>query len=1276
MKKLVYILLLLPSLVIAQSTTENFVVKKNFKTKRTTVSGLSTIPSDSISKVISYFDGLGRAKQSVAVKTGGNKEDIITHFEYDALGRQTKNFLPFTAESNDGAFRIIDQVVDINQYYLDNYATDFANVALPDVNAYSEKSFENSPLNRVLEQAAPGKDWKLTNGHTIKFEYDTNTTTDAVKYHKVTTVSVDNTYTPTLTEGTIYGVGQLSKTSTKDENWTSTQTHLKDHTTEEFKNKSGQVILKRTYNDNAAHDTYYVYDNYGNLTYVLPPLMNASTTALDTVISKLNDLGYQYKYDHRNRLVEKKIPGKGREYIVYDKLDRPVLTQDAIQFNKSAKEWLFTKYDELGRVVYTGIYVDTSNRTRELMQSYFNSQNNSETTYFENKTVSGTGYDNTYYTNANFPNASIEVLTVNYYDNYTFNLVGSGTPAAIGSIYGELLTSNTKSLSTGSKVKVLDTSHWITTISYYDEKARPVYVYSQNDFLGTTDIIESKLDFVGKVLQTRSTHKRTGKTDIVTIDTFTYDHADRLLSQSQCIGDNTLVNCNTTSNSSNITFAGILDLQTPQTIVDNNSITLLPGFHAVAASGQSATFSIAEGNAEQLVSNTYDALGQLKTKKAGNSEAAPLQTVDYAYNVRGWLKNINQDAIADNDLFNFSLKYNDIADVTKKLYNGNISQTSWNTLSSDDSSTKTYTYSYDALNRIKGATGTSTSDYNLSGINYDKNGNILNLQRQGHIVENPVSGTSEHFGMMDNLDYSYNGNQLHSVTDTGDATYGFKDGNASDTTYSNGDGNDDFKYDINGNMTKDANKGITAITYNHLNLPTTVTINGQNIIYTYDATGTKLRKEVSGVATEYAGNYMYKKIGSATEILQFFNHAEGYFNVTSSSGAITGNYVYQYKDHLGNVRLSYADADKNGVINAATEIVEESNYYPFGGSHMGYNNVTNGGNAVAQKFKFSGKELSEDLGLNTYDFGARNYDPYLGRWMNIDPLAERYSNYTPYNYVANTPLQAVDPDGRAIIFIGGLRFSQSDADQQQGLGSPDGFMGRRSGIYHKNDVTKYWSNFDGKKNYHGRSASIDGIFKRAFKDNNAFYLSGSSTHTSSALKRQGEGAKKAELFHKTYGYGGGKNRKIKTGEAIRVVGHSQGGAHAAGFVSQLLTYKNEIGGNLYNVEVIFYLNPHQPGDIYNPIGPKSVQYSVHTDQISGKGLMTFLGFNGGSEYSPISGAETNYMTVFPEGEEGYWWSKRGGHNVTDGDRNIAAVVAEFCRKNPTKCTKMVLKEKG
>ena len=206
-------------------------------------------------------------------------------------------------------------------------------------------------------------------------------------------------------------------------------------------------------------------------------------------------------------------------------------------------------------------------------------------------------------------------------------------------------------------------------------------------------------------------------------------------------------------------------------------------------------------------------------------------------------------------------------------------------------------------------------------------------------------------------------------------------------------------------MLTDQNKGITNINYNHLNLPTQVTIGGQNINYVYDATGAKLRKTVQGITTDYAGNYIYEN-----SILQFFNHPEGYVKKDGSNF----NYVYQYKDHLGNIRLSFADTDNNGSINTNTEIIEESNYYPFGLKHKGYNNVvSSNGNSVAQKYKYNGKEFNDELGLDWYDFGARNYDAALGRWMNLDPLAEKMRRHSPYNYAFNNPLRYIDPDGMA-----------------------------------------------------------------------------------------------------------------------------------------------------------------------------------------------------------------------------------------------------------------------
>ncbi|WP_319802353.1 RHS repeat-associated core domain-containing protein [Flavobacterium sp. N502540] len=114
-------------------------------------------------------------------------------------------------------------------------------------------------------------------------------------------------------------------------------------------------------------------------------------------------------------------------------------------------------------------------------------------------------------------------------------------------------------------------------------------------------------------------------------------------------------------------------------------------------------------------------------------------------------------------------------------------------------------------------------------------------------------------------------------------------------------------------------------------------------------------------------------------------------------------YVYQYKDHLGNIRLSYA---KNTITQVLT-IIDENNYYPFGLKHKGYNDYV----ATSNKYKYNGKELQDELGLNMYDYGARNYDPALGRWMNIDPLAEEGRRWSPYNYALDNPVYFTDPDG-------------------------------------------------------------------------------------------------------------------------------------------------------------------------------------------------------------------------------------------------------------------------
>ena len=376
-----------------------------------------------------------------------------------------------------------------------------------------------------------------------------------------------------------------------------------------------------------------------------------------------------------------------------------------------------------------------------------------------------------------------------------------------------------------------------------------------------------------------------------------------------------------------------------------------------------------------LVDNVYDEIGRLKTeKRTGHSK---LRT-DYTYNLRSWTKGIN------GPLFHQTLTYQESIDGTTPCYNGNISSMTWKSGGSAATNEMGYRFTYDGLSRMKdaiyGETNTLSINQNRFSeqiTGYDKMGNILGLLRYGQ-----TSATG--YGLVDNLNLVYNGNQLQSVDDHApNSVYGngmeFKD-NANQPV--------EYGYDKNGNLTKDLNKNISNIRYNLINLPSQITFSdGNTIDYEYGSDGRKLRTvHQTGntiLTTDYCGNAIYEN-GSLKLLLT----ETGYVSFPDKK------FHFYLKDHQGNVRVV---ADKDGKLE------ETNDYYPFGGTFTTSTSV--------QPYKYNGKELDRVSGLNLYDYGARYYDATIGRWCMVDSLSEKYYSFNSYNYCGNNPARYVDPDG-------------------------------------------------------------------------------------------------------------------------------------------------------------------------------------------------------------------------------------------------------------------------
>jgi RHS repeat-associated protein len=694
------------------------------------------------------------------------------------------------------------------------------------------------------------------------------------------------------------------------------------------------------------------------------------------------------------------VPGSVKSEMVYDKRDRMVYSIDGwgrqILATTGRTNGVYARYDELNRVVESGYYKVLANQTcgtapvlnsstdpRAFMQCKFDAATAPSYDFLSTAAVA----DKIAYLN-------------NFYDVYP---TGDDTKFNLAHAYNQAKTIDVKGMMVKTIDKVLQNNILapvanilnpnITTLMFYDNLGRSIQSQTLNH-TNQTDISSTQLDFAGRITFSKSTTNYTWRpssgattalTPIVIESKTTYDYGGRVSSVCQ----------------------------------KNDADSWEP-----------------------VVRNTYSKIGELLAKKQG----CDVQNVDYQYNIRSWLTKINDPANLggnNRDLFGLNLTYNDATQ-----FNGNITKLEWNTLSKLDNivapkGLQQYVYGYDKMNRLLtanfssaipalSALGISVSMINAGNTaSYDQNGNIQFLKRTVNAA------------VVDNLTYGYetSSNRIQKIDDAGDKTNANYFVDITNAT--------DYTYDANGNMKTDVNKAITSIAYTHANLPTaiisnsTIAANKGTMKYYYSFTGKKVRTEVlDGTATAFTNAKTVEYVNGLAfkgGTLEFIPTAEGralaakfvWSNATTSTAVAPAppvapanqyRYEYQLKDHLGDLRLSCrcGDPKRNAagdiIVGAGaglepTIAVQENHYDPWGLGFADAASNTQKPSKNTDRFQYNGKEKVSDLGLGLFDYGARHYDPTMGRWISVDPLAEKTRKWTPYNYALDNPLRFIDADG-------------------------------------------------------------------------------------------------------------------------------------------------------------------------------------------------------------------------------------------------------------------------
>ncbi|WEK34900.1 MAG: DUF6443 domain-containing protein [Candidatus Pseudobacter hemicellulosilyticus] len=864
----------------------------------------------------SYLDGLGRTVQKVdkgiSLSADNGWRDMVSFTIYDNLGRSTRQYLPYPSATDPGLYKTAAATEQLNFY-----STNFN-----ESNSWGKVEMENNPLNRVLRTIDPGTE-RLSNNIGNSFEYDYNNSyTDNEKVHSWR-IGYTPGDLPVTAANEICPDGKLVKNISIND---------KGKKVIEYKDLDGNLVLKKVQLEEAGDGlsnehagwlcTYQVYDDFNRLRYIITPKAVAYLDVNNWIMSReiADELCFYYEYDEKGRVIYKKSPGAAPLSLVYDHRDRLVFTQDGNQAAKTPREWVVNFYDELDRVIATGIYRSDLSVPQLQHALELAAVTNTYTVPYNNElqtiTITTDGPSPVTVNDA----ATYTAMAFNYYDNYGFEGRKQFDAAfANNQAYGtsdpniEPIGAGKRvaGMGTGSRIRVLGTSTFLYTTVYYDESGNPVQVLKDN-YRNGTDIATTQYHFDGRVM---SVHVKHGA---------------------------------------------------PGNIFNNFSILTKNNYNKI---GQliSVEKKFGSANFKKIASYTYDEFGRPKTKKIGEKAASsdPLETFNYSYNITGLLTGINKDyALSSNNsdqwtnYFGIYLGYENFDNrFDRARFDGKLTGLIWKT--QGDNTPRKYDFDYDNAGRFIRADFTQRSaladngwsaakmDFSESNILYDENGNLKQLYRKGNVpgIASPL--------FIDKLVYTYKqvaggqwSNQLLKVFDNDPGIGGPANGSLGDfkDEVYNSD-TDDYQYDLNGNLIRDNNKKIrdgsnAGISYNYLDKPEKIILENKSVVeFVYDASGAKLVKKLTpagGTAhtTYYVGAFVYEE-----SELQFILHEEGRLRImtpvsnTSPLGAsslitngnvlLTGGkwgvYDYFVKDHMGSVRMVLTEETHQEIYQATME---------------------------------------------------------------------------------------------------------------------------------------------------------------------------------------------------------------------------------------------------------------------------------------------------------------------------------------------------------------------